>query len=106
MLIVLRICFTGDESDIVATRSVLAAQALGAALPPSCWVAVACETASAPGASLTQRTAPLIILSALLFGAGESLHVAWPEHHGALPHDLWRIASCLKAQCHHGSTRG
>jgi len=60
----------GDEDAEVAAHVVAAAQALGALVAARRWLPLAAQAAGAAGAPPERRACALVVLSALLFGAG------------------------------------
>jgi hypothetical protein len=63
-------CGAGDEDAEVAAHVVAAAQALGALVAARRWLPLAAQAAGAAGAPPERRACALVVLSALLFGAG------------------------------------
>lgn len=67
------LCGAGDEDAEVARHMVPAAQALGALVPARHWLPLAAQAASARSAAPEARACALVVLSALLYGAGTRL---------------------------------
>lgn len=64
--------FAGDEDVEVAAAVVGAAHLLGAQCPLGAWLPLALEAVAAPKLPEPSRANALVILSALLYGAGRS----------------------------------
>ncbi len=63
----------GDEDVEVAAAVVGAAHLLGARCPVGAWLPLALEAVAGPKLPEASRANALVILSALLYGAGETL---------------------------------
>ncbi|KAL4440146.1 hypothetical protein ABPG75_003147 [Micractinium tetrahymenae] len=61
-----------DDDAGVATHAVGCVQVLGCNLPPRHWMPLAAEAVAAEQQSIAQRTAALVVLSALLYAASKS----------------------------------